>query len=57
MDEFDKASGELTSAMHLLVEGKAMAIEMFKETIQKHPQCFCVGPQQTPMGLVMMNAI
>jgi cobaltochelatase CobS len=47
LDEFDKASGELTSAMHLLVEGKPWPLEMFKETIQKHPQCFCVGTANT----------
>ncbi|MCU8005807.1 AAA family ATPase [Shewanella sp. SM96] len=47
LDEFDKASGELTSAMHLLVEGKPWPLEMFKETIQKHDQCFCIGTANT----------
>jgi cobaltochelatase CobS len=47
MDEFDKASGELTSAMHLLVEGKPWPLEMFKETIMKHPQCFIIGTANT----------
>ncbi|MEO3684529.1 AAA family ATPase [Shewanella vesiculosa] len=47
LDEFDKASGELTSAMHLLVEGKPWPLEMFKETITKHPQCFVIGTANT----------
>ncbi|GGP69746.1 hypothetical protein GCM10009347_38680 [Shewanella algicola] len=47
MDEFDKASGELTSAMHLLVEGKPWPLEMFKETIAKHNQCYVIGTANT----------
>jgi cobaltochelatase CobS len=47
LDEFDKASGELMSAMHLLVEGKPWPLEMFKETIQKHKQCFSIGTANT----------
>ncbi|SUJ07658.1 AAA family ATPase [Shewanella morhuae] len=47
LDEFDKASGELTSAMHLLVEGKPWPLEMFKETIQKNAQCYCIGTANT----------
>lgn len=47
LDEFDKASGELTSAMHLLVEGKPWPLEMFKETIHKHAQCYCIGTANT----------
>jgi len=47
LDEFDKASGELTSAMHLLVEGKPWPLEMFKETLMKHPQCYVIGTANT----------
>lgn len=47
LDEFDKASGELTSAMHLLVEGKPWPLEMFKETLHKHKQCYCIGTANT----------
>ncbi|MEH6454765.1 MAG: AAA family ATPase [Cocleimonas sp.] len=47
LDEFDKASGELTSAMHLLVEGKPWPLEMFKETVTKHQQCFVIGTANT----------
>lgn len=47
IDEFDKANGDLTSAMHLLVEGKPWPLEMFKETIIKHSQCYVVGTANT----------
>ncbi len=47
LDEFDKASEELTSAMHLLVEGKPWPLEMFKETLMRNKQCYCIGTANT----------
>ncbi|MGI2115659.1 AAA family ATPase (plasmid) [Shewanella sp. HL-SH4] len=47
LDEMDKASEELTSAMHLLVEGKPWPLEMFKETLLRNKHCFCVGTANT----------
>lgn len=47
LDEVDKASGELTSAMHLLVEGKPWPLEMFKQTLVKHNQCYVMGTANT----------
>lgn len=47
LDEFDKASAELTSSLHLLVEGKPWPLEQFKKTITKHPQCFVMGTANT----------
>lgn len=47
LDEVDKASSDLTAAMHLLVEGKPWPLEVFKETITKHEQCFVVGTANT----------
>ncbi|WP_076414970.1 AAA family ATPase [Shewanella sp. UCD-KL12] len=50
LDEVDKASEELTSAMHLLVEGKPWPLEMFKETLIAHKNFFCMAAANTYGG-------
>lgn len=50
LDEVDKASEELTCAMHLLVEGKPWPLEMFKETLMPNKNYFCMGTSNTYGG-------
>lgn len=48
LDEVDKCSDDLATALHLLVEGKPWSLESFGgEVVMKHPQCYIITTSNT----------
>jgi cobaltochelatase CobS len=50
LDEIDKAGDDLSTALHLFLEGKPWTINAFGETHQRHPLCRIAGTSNTTGG-------
>ncbi|GAA5138509.1 AAA family ATPase [Thalassotalea piscium] len=47
LDEVDKANDDLSTALHLFLEGKPWTLSVFSETHTKHPLCRIAGTANT----------
>ncbi|MGO3785890.1 MAG: AAA family ATPase [Pseudoalteromonas prydzensis] len=50
LDEVDKANDDLSTSLHLFVEGKPWTLSVFGETINKHKHCRIAGTANTTGG-------
>lgn len=50
LDEVDKANEDLSTSLHLFVEGKPWTLSVFGQTINKHPDCRISATANTTGG-------